>query len=208
MKFFLSSVAISPAQGKPFEQLIGKQPQNITMALIENAADPYGPVEWVVEYRDMIKAHGYQVELVDLREYKTSKTALKETLASKDVIWLGGGNVFYLRWILKDVGADVIIKKLVQGGVVYGGGSAGAVVAGPTLRYFEEADDPDQAPELMTKGLGLIETVVIPHLDNPKYTQAAKKIDDFLTQDGYTTQPLTDAQALVLFDEEEPKMIA
>jgi len=68
---------------------------------------------------------------VDLRNWRNKREALREKLASKDVIWLGGGNTYYLRWILKETGADDIIINLVQQGKVYAGWSAGAMVAGP-----------------------------------------------------------------------------
>ena len=63
--------------------------------------------------------------------------SLTSKLSSKDALWHGGGNTFYLRWILSNTGADEVITKLVRHGLVYGGGSAGAIVAGPTLKYFE-----------------------------------------------------------------------
>ena len=179
------------------------------MALIENAADVCeadAPV-WVEENREALIARGYQIEQVDLRTYKGNVEGLREKLAAKDALWLGGGNTFYLRWILKDTGADVIIKKLVTNGMVYGGGSAGAVVAGPTLKYFEDADDPNDSPEVILEGLHLTEAVVVPHAGGQEYGEAMKKIDGFLTSDGYETIPLTDAQAVILYDEEDRRII-
>jgi hypothetical protein len=42
MKFFLSSKAISDEQGNAFMKLVGKtKPEEIKIALIENAADVY-----------------------------------------------------------------------------------------------------------------------------------------------------------------------
>lgn len=200
MKLFLSSMAISKEQGDAFARLVGKKPKDIRLALIENAADVYDDdsIDWVIENREAIKARGYKVELVDLREYKGRQLDLRSKLASKDVVWLGGGNTFYLRWILKDIGADKIITELVQNGLVYGGGSAGAIVAGPTLKFFENADDPKESPEVINEGLNLSEKVVVPHIGNEKFGDVVKKISKSLQQIGYKTIEITDDQALVV----------
>ena len=52
-----------------------------------------------------------------------------------DAIWISGGNGYYLRWILKETGTDTFIRELLKKGVVYSGWSAGACIAGPTLKY-------------------------------------------------------------------------
>ena len=44
MKLFLSSLAISDSQSNELAKLAGKQPKNIRLALIENAADTYAEV--------------------------------------------------------------------------------------------------------------------------------------------------------------------
>jgi len=209
MKLFLSSLAISASQADSFTKLVGKEPKNIKLALIENAADVYDDdsTDWVDENREAIKACGYQVEMVDLRDYKDSRTGLRTKLASMDVIWLGGGNTFYLRWILRDSGADTIIKELVESGTVYGGGSAGAIVAGPTLKYFEDADNPSDSPEVILEGLNLTNKAVVPHIGNAKYGEAMKHIEVSLQKDGYTTIAITDSEAVV-FDGEQQKVIS
>ncbi len=175
-------------------------PHDNKIALIENAA--YGePGEklWLYENRAAIQAHGFDVELVDLEDYKNMTSRLEEKLLEKDVVWLGGGNTYYLRWVLKETGADEIIKKLVSGDrFVFGGGSAGAVVAGPTIEFFETADDPKSAPELILSGLSLTDIVVVPHYGNEQYGHVMKDIENKLNAAGYKSQAVTDEQALVI----------
>jgi dipeptidase E len=201
MKLFLSSLAISFKQRQPFMDLVGKStPNEVKIALIENAADPYeeGKKDWMYDNRHSIEAHGFEVDLVDLDDYRQGKKGLLERLQRNDAIWLGGGNTYYLRWILKEAHADKLIKGLVARGQVYGGGSAGAIVAGPTLKYFEAADDPKAAPEAIYEGLGLTETVVVPHWASEQHGELFKSIEKNLQKDGYETVHLTDDQALVI----------
>ncbi len=99
---------------------------------------------------------------------------------------------------MKVTGADEIITELVEGGAVYAGASAAAVVAGPTLRHFDELDDPAEAEELIWDGLGLTHVVVAPHVDNPEFGEGCRKAGDLCERDGYTVQRLTGSQALVI----------
>lgn len=186
-------------------QLVGqKKPANISIALIENAADvaQEGNNAWLYENRTMIMAHGFMVERVDLRHYPKTRTAsLREHLKQYDVIWLGGGNTYYLRWILQDTGADQVIVNLARQGKIYGGASAGAIMAGPTLQHFETADDPREAPEHLINGLGLTKTVVVPHWASADYGKIMQAIDKNLWAEGFLTQHLTDDQALIINDQ-------
>lgn len=158
MKLFLSSEALQGNLASEFTKLIGKEPKDIKVALIENAADTYVEEKkaWVYENRATLVDAGYDVELLDLREYKNEPEKLKEKLSGKDAVWLNGGNTFYLRWILRETGGDKVIPKLVKAGLVYGGGSAGILVAGATLKHIEAADDPDDAPQVIWDGMNII----------------------------------------------------
>ncbi len=206
MKLFLSSLAISGTQAVELAKLVGKEQADIKLALVENAADPDSkditPV-WVEQNRAAIQSHGFDVEIIDLREYKEKKSELNDKLASKDVIWFGGGNTYYLRWLVRNTGVDAMLSELIANGIVYGGGSAGAIMAGPTLKHFEAADDPSDAPELIVDGLGFTNSVIVPHMDNVKFTEIIHGINDKLLADGYKTAPLTDTQALVVDGDSE-----
>jgi len=199
MKLFLSSLAVSPAQRPAFVNLLGKPAKQATLCLIENAADVEGQEpEWLLENRRALTATGMHIERLDLRTVSGAK--LSATLEAADAIWLGGGNTYYLRWLLGKTGADTIIKRLVRQGTVYGGGSAGALIAGPTLAGFEEADDPADAPELVLDGLGFVDFVPVPHWDDPSYRAIMRRTAKQVEHAGYRAQPITQAQALVIVD--------
>jgi len=205
MKLFLSSLAISDSQSIGLAKLVGKEPKDIKLALIENAADTYpeGKRAWVDQNRVAIQSHDFNVEIIDIKKYKGKLSELKDKLSGKDVIWFGGGNTYYLRWLLKDTGIDELLTELVKQGVVYGGGSAGAIIAGPTLKHFETADDPNEAPEIILDGLHFTDSVVVPHMDNAKFAGIIHGINDKLKSDGYKTIPLEDNQAVVIDGSEQ-----
>jgi dipeptidase E len=198
LRLLLTSLALSNEQSRELVKLVGKPAQDIKIALIENAADVEPePKPWVAQNQEAIKSHGFNVEVVDLRKYTHDHVGLLQQLQRKDVIWLGGGNSFYLRWLLSATRADDIIKRLVHRGVVYGGAGAGAIVAGPTLKYFEAIDDQSKAP-LTTEGLNLVNAAVVPHMDSPKLKHIMIELNQKLLGHHFKTLALKDSQALII----------
>lgn len=200
MKLFLASTNITTELQPYFLNLVGKEFTDIKFALIENAADPY-PEEkkgFVYETRNDFEALGMQLERIDLREFIAHPKNILEALKKFDVIWLGGGNVFYLRWVLKASGFDAIITEFLKADVVYGGGSAGAIVAGPVLDKFDLADDISKSPELLTKGLGLTTLTVLPHWGHEKYQAKLQEIKDHYDKTDHEIITLSDQQAILV----------
>jgi dipeptidase E len=186
VKLFLTSYWLTPKLRPAFFELVGRA-DNIKVALIENAADP-GSGQWVPDNYDALVEARLSITKVDLRQET-------KHLEDADVIWVGGGNTFYLRWILKHSGADAIIRRHVADGKVYAGCSAGSIVAGPTLKYFDAGDDPAAAPELILDGYSFTDQIVIPHWYGQPYKVA--QIEKFRAE-GLKTCPLTNDQALII----------
>ncbi|RPD38228.1 Type 1 glutamine amidotransferase-like domain-containing protein [Chitinophaga barathri] len=203
-KLLLYSLGINDRQLHALNRLVGKEPSMIKLAFIENAADVIPQsAGWVKAVRDSFSRKGYQVEPVDLRLFRNRQQQLRDKLSAKDVIWLGGGNTFYLRWILRASGADDIIRTLVSQGKVFSGWSAGAIVAGPTIEYFDTMDDPADAPEVILEGLNLTNIIVIPHIDNADFIDGAHQANMNLQAAGYNTLPLGDEEVLVISGDDQ-----
>lgn len=198
MKLFLTSTNITPELQPYFTTLVGKAWAEIKFALIENAADPY-PAEkkgFVDESRAVFASLGMQLARIDLRDYLTPEKNIGATLNKFDVIWLGGGNVFYLRWLLEASGFAAVITDLLKNGAVLAGGSAGAIVAGPKLDKFDLVDDSSKSPELLMAGLGLTDVTVLPHWGHEKYQSRLDQIKTYYDKVGCAIVTLTDQQAL------------
>ena len=115
---------------------------------------------------------------VDELEVSTaSKDNVREKLAKNDMIFVGGGNTFFLLQELKRSGADQIIAREVAKGKLYIGESAGAIAACPDIGYSAEMDVPGKAPELTDyMGMGLVDFYVVPHMGHPEMGPAANSI--------------------------------
>lgn len=170
MKLYLSSYRIPTPQD--LEGLLGKSLGETSVALISNAKDYYTKrardftVGNLVKYMEQL---GLKVEEVDLRDYHDADS-VKRGLIGHDLIWAMGGNTYMLRYEMRRSGFDQIIRALLESGIVYGGDSAGALVAGQSIAGVELADEPAFAEEYITDGLGLVAPVILPHVDNPEFT--------------------------------------
>ena len=108
-----------------------------------------------------------------------------------DVVYVCGGNTFFLMKKLKEAGIDKKLIELANQGKVYVGASAGSVIAGPDISVASPADENDAGLEDMT-GLGLTDKVIYPH-----YQDKEKDVlEEFKDKLPYPVVPLSDSQAL------------
>ena len=123
----------------------------------------------------MLEGLGLTVD--ELEVSTASKDNVREKLAKNDMIFVGGGNTFFLLQELKRSGADQIIAREAAKGKLYIGESAGAIAACPDIGYSAEMDVPGKAPELTDyKGMGLVDFYVVPHMGHPEMGPAANSI--------------------------------
>lgn len=201
MKLCLLSTAIQPSHVSSILKLVGKNhAEDVSIALIENAADPYEEDKkgFLQRDRDGMLNNGFTIDFVDLNDYKNKVDELRKRLEASDIVWLSGGNTYYLRWILRETGADKVISELVRNGKVYGGSSAGAIATAKTIDNFQTADSPDMAPEVILDGLGFVDFIPLPHWANEKFGERMLTIREKFQKAGYETIEITDEQALIV----------
>jgi len=198
MKLFLSSLSIQNVGA--YRSLFGgiKQPH---IAMIYNAGGADSATTsapYIRANRDMFAEMGMTVDVIDLLDYTDMHDNLDDTLSKYDGLWVTGGNTYYLNWAIHQSGLQNIIRKHCERGLVYGGESAGAIVAGPNIDHFQAIDEPSEAPTVILEGMSLTEIVVIPHFDSQKYSDGIKRIDQALRETDATVVRLNDDQALVI----------
>lgn len=195
MKLYLSSIGI-PAP-EELAALLGKSFSETTVALIPNAKDYYSKRAWEFTLNSRIeymKSLGLNSEVVNLKDY-TEGSILKNKLSKYDLIWASGGNTFMLRYEMKRSGFDQIIQDLLNQGIVYGGDSAGALVAGLSINGIESADEPGFAEEVINTGMGIVPFSILPHADNPEFSEVVPAFRE-LHRDEEIIE-LNDSQAVV-----------
>lgn len=179
MKLYLSSYRIPTPDD--LYKLVGKQPQDISVAFITNSKDSYPPEEArakLTQTLDFMASIKLRCTTIDLRTIPDADVAYSG-LQEFDIIWAWGGNTFVLLYEMKRSGFDKAIRKLLDEGKVYGGESAGAIVAGTSLRGIEFADNPEHAKEVIWDGMSLIDKAIIPHVDSPE-PKYVERLPEFL----------------------------
>ncbi len=183
MRLYLSSFR----NGNKPEELLRLLGNGRKTALIFNAQDWKSDEDRKIDLdqeTERLQCIGLQPKEVDLRRYFGKPDDLNELLASFDLIWVRGGNVFVLRRAFKQSGADKIITELVnEDKAVYGGYSAGVAIMQPHLHGIELIDDPNVVPksyepQVIWDCLGLIPYCVAPHYksDHPESADVDKAV--------------------------------
>lgn len=181
----------------------------IHIGYLNDAARPYTSEEFVAAERAQLAELGYRLTDFTAADFDDAET-FGAALDDFDVLYVAGGNTFALLASLRRRGADAVLIEKVRAGLPYIGSSAGSIVTGPGLEPVSIMDNPSEAPELTDRdGLGLVDTVVIPHADGalPPYppeliTQIKQTYDS-----EYPLTFLDDDQAL-LIDDASPRLIA
>lgn len=199
MKLFLSSIRI-PNQDEQ-KKLFGKK-DDISVVIVPNAWDPYSEGRRNTETAAIIsefESLGYITSVLDL--VKSTETQRKQMLESSDFLWITGGNSFYLNYYIRHTGFDVLIKNALTRKLVYGGASAGAIVAGPTLHGAEFADDPNDAPEVVWDAMKLVDFCITPHWGMEKYLPVLETIQATQAQYAAKVITLTNDQAITIIED-------
>lgn len=197
-KLFLASIAAKTLDY--LKEILSKDPKECKVIFIPTAADLYEDKSFVEEDRKKLVELGYKVEDFDIKG-KDEKQLL-EKFKFIDIIFIAGGNTFYLLEKVKESGFNNIIKELLDKGIVYVGSSAGAVIAGPSIEPIRLLDHPEKAPNLKSfEGLNIVDFVPLPHFDNEKYGPKCEKVMEEY-KEKFKLLPIKDLQAAIVEDNE------
>lgn len=145
-----------------------------------------------------LESLGFRAAEADLR-----RGAALEQLVNADVIWVRGGNVFVLRQVLADTGADAVLIDLIErDAVVYAGYSAGVCVLAPDLRGLEQVDDATVVTSPIYEGLGVLDRPVVPHVNSPGHPESGDcdMVSLAMTRAGRSHWALSDGEVLLIHD--------
>jgi len=91
-----------------------------------------------------------------------------------DIIYVSGGNTFYLLNELRKSRVWQAIKNAVKAGKIYIGESAGAVIAAPDTRYATPMDENSVNVSDFT-GLNLVDFFIVPHFGCEPFIEATRE---------------------------------
>lgn len=172
-KLYLTSAAINVLDD--LVPLLPRQEKGDTDCYVVTAGNLDRNSHWITDEMRAISNTGRSVKPLDLAVL--AKDELAEAFYGCAVIWVGGGNTFYLLQEVRRSGFDDFITKKIATGTPYVGTSAGSIILAPNIESVRFADDPTQAPDLASyNGLGLFPLVAFAHFDNPDFKNAYRQI--------------------------------
>lgn len=142
---------------------LDRGPKKLSLAFITTAAECYsGEKPWIEADKNALITAGFK--LIDYTITGKTLVKLKQDLANVDLIFVAGGNTFYLLDQAYRSGFFQLLQSEKWQDKVYVGSSAGSLLVCPDINVTKYIDDPTVAPNLKsTQGAGLVPFVVLPH---------------------------------------------
>lgn len=196
MKLLLTSTGFTnPKLGEIFISLLEKPIDKVKVIFIPTASRTEHELNYVKESKEELIQLGIKLE--NLLVYNLDKKLSYENVKDNDVVYICGGNTFYLTAKMREDSFDRVIKRLVKEGRLYLGVSAGSVLAGPNIDIASPFDPNDIGLKDLN-GLKLTNIIVCPH-----YDQKEKQIiEEYKKKEKYQIIPITNTEALLVLDKE------
>ncbi|WP_297949516.1 Type 1 glutamine amidotransferase-like domain-containing protein, partial [uncultured Campylobacter sp.] len=131
--------------------------------------------DYVDEAKEAFVKMGFEVQILDVS--KVSEAEAKAKIGAAQVLYVSGGNTFYLLRELKKKGLATLIADRVRSGeLIYVGESAGAMIAAPSVEYASVMDDAGDYGAAAQTGLDLVKFYPVPHYGEEPFVQSAAEI--------------------------------
>lgn len=178
-------------------KILPQKPTDLKLAFITTASKVEENRDFVERDRKNLTDIGFQIEEVDIEG--KNQNQLTELLGQKDIIFVEGGNTFYLLKRVKESGFDFVIKKLIAQGKIYVGVSAGTYIACPTVEMatWTERGARDGFGVVDFSALNLVPFLISVHFNREKYRTG---LEEKIANTSYPVKIISDDQALLVQD--------
>ncbi|MGG3283235.1 peptidase E [Paenibacillus solani] len=158
-----------------FRDFVGEDLKGKSVTFIPTASISEEIKHYICAAIEAFEKLGVVVDELDISTARLEE--IKEKLERNDIIYVSGGNTFYLLQELRRSGADKIIADQVISGKLYVGESAGSIITSPNIEYVKFMDDIGKAPALKSyEGLNFIDFYPVPHYNNEPFKDAANDL--------------------------------
>lgn len=172
-KAFLSSSFSEVAPLLP--EFIGEELQGKTLSFIPTASLRESVTFYVEAALKTFENWGVKVQILEISSLSSEE--IMAALEKNEMIYVSGGNTFFLLQEMKRKGVDRKIIEWMQRGKVYIGESAGSAILSPSISYMRELDDVAAAPDLSSfDALAVIDAYPLPHYGNYPFEAAGKAV--------------------------------
>ncbi|WP_424350107.1 Type 1 glutamine amidotransferase-like domain-containing protein (plasmid) [Latilactobacillus sp. 5-91] len=147
----------------------------------------------------LLEEAGYQLNVLDI-SYENEEIC-REKILNSNIIWITGGNTFYLLQELQKKNIISILKDKVNKGCPYIGESAGGIILSKNIEYSKILDSVSVAPKLKDyRGLGLVDFYPLPHYIEEPFTETVQQTFEKY-KDKVHLIPINNSQAIFVYDD-------
>lgn len=178
--------------------VFSKPLNKMKMAYITTASKGAEDKSYIEKRKAKMKELNFDFEEVDIEG--KSEQELRQILSDKEVVYVEGGNTFYLLKAVRESGFDRVIKDLISDGVIYIGSSAGGYICCPTIEMatWKHQDKFEHYGLKDLTALNLVPFLITAHYE-PKYKEVIRR---GIAKAKYPVKILTDQQALLVQNDE------
>lgn len=193
MKLFLTSAGLPAETTNEFLEMLSKKPKDTAVCFIATASEPEQDKWFVEKDKERLLELGFRITEIDLKQ--ENEKSLRNILEKFDVVYVEGGNTFYLLKYIRESGFDKAMLSFLKKGKIYVGVSAGSIVAGPNIELagWKNVDKNIIGLKNLT-GLNLVPFAIFPHFEK-SYLEILEK---FTSKIDYPVVALSDAQAVLV----------
>ncbi len=168
--FLTSSIGI-PGVGESIRAKLGHNNSLKTAFIVTPVeGDDQSDLSWVEEERVGLRKNGF--DIFDYTITGKSLTQIRKDLSDIEVLYISGGNEFYLKEKSNASGFETFVREFVTSGKIYIGTSCGSIIAGSDMSPLLKLTDPQTLSQPVdTKGFGLVNFTILPHWGGSEFRE-------------------------------------
>ncbi|MEG0619490.1 MAG: Type 1 glutamine amidotransferase-like domain-containing protein, partial [Bacilli bacterium] len=176
-------------------------PTGKKVCFITTASVPEKVNFFVSSGKKALEKHG--MVIMELEISTASTEEIEDKIFKSDIIYVAGGNTFFLLDALRKTGVDKLIIEQIRNGKPYIGESAGSMILSGNIEYASIMDSPKVAPGLNGEyhALAITEFSIVPHANNAPFKNVVKRIVQTYS-DNYNLSLISNNQAIMKIGEQ------
>ncbi len=144
------------------------------ITFIPTASNTEDYKEYVDEAKQVFLELGFSLNIVDISIKE--KDELDKILENTKILYVSGGNIFYLLQELKHGKILDTIKDRISDGMIYMGESAGAMITSKNIEYSQIMDNKEIATDLDDyEALDITDFYILPHNNEFPFAESTKE---------------------------------
>jgi len=197
MKLLLTSAGITNQKiADALFEMTNKPASELKVAFIPTAAnvEEGNKTDWFFRQYEELRQFG--IEWINMIDFAAADVDWQARLEECDVLYLTGGNTFYLLDQVRRQGFDIYLEKALKE-KVYVGGSASSILVTPSINVANIPPGDPNLPRLKDfTGLGYVDFEIEPHCDKDRF----ETVKEYALSRQNAVYALDDASAIKVID--------